>query len=81
VTEEYSSVKELDARLRDVERDLDGLLYNDGVFNWRSMLAVTAGVGAGVAAVTGHQSRSKKCNNIRGRGVLPVVIIDSQYTL
>jgi hypothetical protein len=54
VTEEYSSVKEFDARMIAVERDLDGLLYNNRVFNWRSMLAVTAGVGAGVAAVTGH---------------------------
>jgi hypothetical protein len=54
ITPEHPSVRQLDYQLIEVEKKFDNLLYNDGIFNWKSMLAVGVGTGVGLAAGTGH---------------------------
>ncbi len=82
IFEQHPSVQQLDEQLVAVEKELDNVLYNDGMFNWRSLLALGVGAGCGLAAGTGHLigMRGKK-GALRGLGVSLLVVIILEYLL
>lgn len=82
VTDKHPSVQAIDEQLVDVEKKFDNLLYNDGLFNWRSMLAVGVGAGAGLAAGTGHLIGMRGSKGwVRGLVTSLLVVLILEYAL
>jgi hypothetical protein len=82
ITEKDPLVQCVDVQLVGVEKELDNMLYNDGIFNWKSMLAFGIAAGVGACAGTGHlYGMRDKSGLLRGVVVGLIVAILLEYAV